>query len=185
MGFSGAPVPSGTEEIINGGSILYPRSSAFGSSESGALTSGTVYLTYWIASISQVITKIKTSVGGTAAAGLTTATIGIYSIDVNNNLALIASIGNLAGTIWITPFNSYIEALNVPFVKQKGIRYAVGNLAIGATPPSLYGQQYNSVLGADAPILAGTFPGQASLPSFIASASVQNSFQICNLELLQ
>jgi hypothetical protein len=140
------------------------------------LTTGTMFLTYWTAARTETAAHVVTTTGGTAASGLTYANIGFFTVAANGDLTLVASTGDLHTTLWIATFTDYDSSLGAGFTKVAGTRYALGLLAVGTTPPNLWGQ-FVSYAGT-APIIAGT-AAEATLPATLAHGSITaNTYQI-------
>ena len=158
--------PFVTAEPLTSGEALFYRA-AF--TQQQALAASTLMLTYWTAVKTETINNVQTVTGGTAASGLTYANIGIYTIDGSGNLTLAASTGDLHTTLWASTYTKYTSALTSGFSKVAGTRYAMGLLAVGTTPPNLFGQ-YVSFSG-NAPIIAGTV-SETTLPGTLTAGSV-------------
>jgi hypothetical protein len=143
-------------------------------SGAGQPDSGTVFLSYFTAIKTETCNKVVTATNGTAASGLTTAALGIYSVASNGNLTLLSSVSDT--TMWTSTYTTYTRNWGVSFSKVAGVRYAFAVLAAGSTTPSL---NY-SIPGFSgiAPILLGTVTGQTSLPSTISSGSVGGDYRM-------
>lgn len=162
---SGHAHPYVTAEPLTSGEAIFPR---YAFTQQQALTASTVALTYWTACKTETINNVQT-VTGSQGATLTYAAIGIYTIDGSGNLTLAASTGNLHSTLWLATDTEYTAALTSGFSKVAGTRYALGLLAVGATPPNLFGQytQGSNV----APFLAATVSG-TTMPATVSSGSL-------------
>jgi hypothetical protein len=142
-----------------------------------SLTASTLMLTYWTAVKTETAGHVITVTGSAASSGVTYANIGVFSVDSSGNLTLLASTGDLHATLWTGTFAQYTTAFTASWPKVAGTRYAMGLLAVGTTPPNLFGQ-FVSLPGL-APILAGTVGGQAAMPGTVAHASVSaGTYQI-------
>lgn len=158
--------PGGAEPLTSG-EALFARV-AFNQQQ--ALVASTLQLTYWTAAKTETVNTVKTITGGTAAAGLTYAAIGLYSADSAGNLTLAASTPDLHTTLWTSTFTKYASSLTSGFPKVAGKRYALGLLAVGVTPPNLFAQ-FASFSG-EPPIIAVQVAAQSVLPASIPVASI-------------
>lgn len=134
------------------------------------LVSGTLQLSYFTAAKAGTTSTVQTFTSGTAAAGLTTAQVGLYVSDRLGNLTLAAaSVANVAG-LWQSTFANFTTPLVTPFTRAAGQRLALAVLAAGTTAPALQGinLQYLSV----PPVRAMALAGQASLPATIAATAL-------------
>lgn len=134
-----------------------------------------IYFTAHRGSISGgTISKVEMFIGDVAAAGLTTARIGLYTVDsTNSNLTLVASTAN-STTGWDNQYGSVVKDLSSPYSLEVGRRYAFGVLFVGTTPPKLTGVNGSSdwSLNARPPRLFGKLTSQASLPSTVADSAL-------------
>jgi hypothetical protein len=155
---------------------------------SSAAVSGTqsLRLTYFTAKKTELISQVNLTTGGTAAAATPTlCRIGIYSVADNGDLTLVASTVNDT-TLFATATTLYTKALQVPFTKVRGQRYAVGVLIVsGVATPTFHG--YAFTLGASViiePKLSAIVNTQADLPSSVANGSLAASSQAIYTTLL-
>ena len=166
-GFLNSIAPWATAEAMPGtGEALFLRVAT--SDTPSALTTETLYLTFWTAATTGTATTVTTATAGTAASGLTYAAIGIYSIDGSGNLTLVASTGDLHATLWISTYTGYTSTLGSSFSRVAGTRYALGILAVGTTPPTILGFAIYP-FGRITPVLAAGYNSQTTLPSTIAA----------------
>lgn len=161
------------EELTNGEST-FPRALVSSNLVSGS--NGTLRLSYFTAKKTETITKVRTIVGSTAAAGATLCRVGIYSIDGSGNLTLVASIANDTG-LWIVAGTAYTSNLSASFSKVRRTRYAIGHLVVGSTTaPNFNGMSsLNSTEPGFSPIVSGVVTGQTDLPSTVAVGSIAGS----------
>lgn len=145
---------------------------------SGVTTANQVLrLTYFTARKSEIISQINIPSGATAAGATPTLIrMGIYSVADNGDLTLVASTANDI-TLFAASSTEYLKALESPFVKNKGQRYAFGLLVRSAAAfPTFYGQ--STVLPVTMfaePKLASSISAQLDLPSSVANASLVSS----------
>lgn len=171
---AGAPGPliaSGTL-LAGSGELTMPRASAFFGGITPTL--GQLLLAYFNAQRTETVGHVATETGGTAAAGLTTAAIGAYSVDALGNLTLLASVSDL--TLWTGTFTLYTRAWSVAWPKTAGLTYAIGVLAAGTTPPALSGSAVTGNFANQAPLMCaigGT--GLSSLPASVAAGSLTSA----------
>lgn len=141
-----------------------------------AINSGDVNLTYFQAPVAMTINNVGTNSGDTAAVSVTTAKVGIYSVDdVSGDLSLVASTANTT-TLWGSSFNSYQTAMAAPADLTAGTWYAVGIFAVATTMPSVIG---NFVVDDAnlAPRLCGLLTGQTDLPSSILGSDIGHNYR--------
>lgn len=160
-------------EPITGGEVIRPRSSI---NDTLTIQSGTMLLSYWTAISSGSASTISTLVGGTAASGLTLARIGVYSVDSSDNLTLLASTGNIAGSAWLSTYTLFSASLTSTFTRTVGSRYAVGFLAVGTTPPSLYAAGNTAFSASFNPIEYGAASPLSDLPSSLTSSGLYGNW---------
>lgn len=165
-----APVngPPLTSDIMGQGDAILDR--AVGGASTSVLVSGTAVLSYFTARTSAPCSSVWTAAGGTAAAGLTTAQVGVYGLDGQGNATLLAaSVANVAA-LWTGTFNQYQTQLTSVFQRAAGQRYALAVLAAGTTMPQLagsFGQFLNLPPQRSAALAVG-----AALPAVISGASL-------------
>jgi hypothetical protein len=130
-----------------------------------AVSSGSVRLTFFTATKSETTTQVRVISGNTAAAPTPTVVrFGLYRVEGNGTLTLVASTAN---------DTSLLSAANTPYTvpwqsshpKVAGQRYAFAVLVVSpATLPNFVGQSLNSVGEMfAAPMLAGQLAGQSDL----------------------
>lgn len=183
------PVPQGAQEEFGyrttaGVGVIGART---GLISTGALASGTLYLSYFRSSKSQAVVRWDTATTSTPfAATPTLIRAGLYSVDDANNLVLLGASASdtTLGAVANTKFGKvFAAAAEVHF----GQRYAWGFLAISATTmatllgPSLAGSSNVAMLSD--PRVNGIVSGQADLPITITAASVAASNQLIWAEL--
>jgi hypothetical protein len=162
------------------GELTVPRLGTFAGGIT--LTAGVMWLTYFVAQRTESIGHVTTVTGGTAAAGLTTAALGIYTVDGAGNLAaLLASVSDL--TMWTGTATAYNRAWNVAWTKQAGLTYALAGLAVGTTGPSLAGSSGSTTFGGMAPS-AATQIAEAALPGSVPVGSLAASPNLLTAALL-
>ena len=153
------------------------------------LTSGSLILSYGVATRSEVIALISVPTGGVTAAGATYAAYGLYTVDSSGNLTLVAST-NSNTSLWTLSYQSYngfnvAQPLSASYTKVAGQRYAVGALFVGSTAPQVVGT--SSFAGdAGSSLAAGVsaqLTGQSTLPASISAGSLSGTGQ-CPIFLL-
>lgn len=155
------------------GEEVLPR--LLGSGAAG-LASGTIFLSYFTARKTETIGHLRTLTSGTAAAGLTLARMGVYSVGAAGALTRVAQTGSDT-TLWSATYTAY-NASTGSWVKQYGARYAFAVLAIGTTMPQLAGAGINYADAALEPRLVGVVPSQTDLPTTITAAAVQPDYRV-------
>lgn len=139
-----------------------------------AMTSGVLRLGFRRASKTETVTQMRALTGTTpAAATPTLVRMGLYLVDANGNLTLVASTPNDTGLLAVAS-TAYSKALSSSYVKQRGQWYALGLLVVtSVTAPTLYGN-FPGIATEDqlAPRLNGAVAGQTDLPASIAAGSV-------------
>jgi hypothetical protein len=149
--------------------VTIPREIALGAV---TLTSGTIQFCHFTAYRDQTVNFIRTRVRGTAAAGLTTALVGIYSVGANDKDLTRLGQSTSDTSMWVTTFTNYKKSINAVSLVA-GQRYAVAMLAIGTTMPALFGAG-NGTWEGDFPRIGQTLAGQTSLPTTV-TAGVDNA----------
>jgi hypothetical protein len=145
----------------------------------GAGGSGRVGFTYFTGRRAETVNNIAQLCGTAAAAGLTLARMGLYTVAANGNLALVAacasdtSLFNAANTL-------FTRTLAAPYAIIPGQRYALANIQVGATPSDLTGLALAS--GAQIAAELQLFPhlmdvllGQGDLPATVNVVALSGS----------
>lgn len=142
------------------------------------ITSQQIRWSYFTARKSETVTKVLTVTGTTAAAATPTlCRVGVYEVEDNGDLTLIASTANNT-SLWAATFTVYTTDLQVPFEKVAGTRYAVGVIIVtAAATPTFQGgsTSISSVVTGLPPKLCGLLGSQADLLSTVPAASVSDS----------
>jgi hypothetical protein len=163
--------PSASDISTATGESVWTRLGAFGNA---ALISGDVLFSYFTAQRTEVCNYVTTFTQGTAAAGLTYAAVGVYTVSPAGNLTQVAVSANNTG-MWTTTYLQYSQPVTA-FQKTAGTAYAVGVLAVGATMPVLAGMSPPGwLVVAATPVMASALTGQAALPAAVAQASLSNA----------
>lgn len=102
-------------------------------------TSGAILLTPFIAARSEAITKMRVRVGGTIAATITTIKLGVYQVDKNGNLTLLAITANTTGMTGTANAAGTLTSLTSTFNKIAGRLYCTAFIFVGTTAPTLWG----------------------------------------------
>ena len=146
-------------------------------SSAATATSGNMRLSFFTALKNETITSVRAVTGTTAAAATPTlCRFGVYQVDeATGDLTLIASTPNDT-TLFSSTTTAYTKDLSEPFVKYKGIRYAVAVLVVSAVATPTF-QGNNSVPSVESfvsPIMCATRSGQADLPATVAAADLNS-----------
>lgn len=139
-------------------------------------SAGTIRWGMFTALRTEPVTSLRVCTGSTpAAATPTLIRLGVWTVDAANNLTLAAATDNDV-TLLAAANTAYTKALAVPFVKQKGQRYALGLLVVsGVATPTLAGPSGVPASGLawmDDQVRAAALAGQADLPGSVAAASL-------------
>jgi hypothetical protein len=166
----------GSENDLITGEETMPRRNIVGSM-GGSTFSGSLRLTYFTAKKTQTLSQISIYTGTVAAGATPTiARMGLYKVETNNDLTLIASTPNDT-TLFAAATTFYTKSFSAPVDVVRGQRYAFGILIVsGATVPTFYG--YNPAplpITFQEPKLAAGINGQSDLPSTVANGSLNNS----------
>lgn len=143
-------------------------------SSANALTNQSVRFTHFTATKSETITQISTVTAGTAAGATPTlCKMGVYRVEDNGDVTLLAQTANDT-TLFAATTTRYTRALNVPVEKVRGQRYALALLVVSAAAfPTFYGHTIGpSVITSAEPKLASLANGQADLPASVLNASL-------------
>lgn len=160
---------------LTAGQSTIPRTEA--SSSSVSQTSGLLRLTFFTATRTEPVAKLRL-VSGAVAAGATPTLCraGLYTVSAAGDLTLAGAIPNdtalFAGTN-----TGYTRSLAAATATVAGSRYALGTLVVTtATAPQLAG--FSSLPASElaiAPRVTGGVSGQTDLPAMIAAGSVSTS----------
>lgn len=161
--------------VLASGELTIPRCLCFNGGFT--MTSGTLLLTYFTAQKTETSTRVITRTGGTAAAGLTTGAVGVYSFD-GTTFTLQASVSDT--TLWAATNTAYTRNWSSPFAKVAGQTYAFAALAAGTTMPSLCGAGLDPGFASAAGIIgssavAEALSGQSALPASILLSATVNT----------
>jgi hypothetical protein len=165
--------------LAAGGEVLFHP--ALANQNAIALATGTMFLSYGYAQVSETIGHISvpTGTGGTSA---TFCGYSLYTVDASGNLTQVAHT-NSNTSLWTTNFQSYnginvSQALTATYAKVAGQLYAAGLLYVGAgTAPQVVGASgfagdAGSSLAAG---LSGKVTGLSALPASVAAGSVAST----------
>lgn len=150
--------------------------------------SGTLYLTYFTAQVSETINTLVMYTSGTAAATVTLIRYGIYSVAANGDLTLVASTANDTALLAVTS-TRYPKATSAPWSKVAGVRYAAGGLVVATTPPAMTAISAQAAtmfdtLFAQEPRLFAAVNSQSDLPSSVVNAGLSTSRRAPYVEML-
>jgi hypothetical protein len=144
-----------------------------------ALVSGQLHLTYFTAPYDASVSNFTMVTIATAAAGLTLARIGLYSVD-GNDITLEAACANDT-SLFTSSFTVYTRAfdtgggLPATFDLAQDQRYALGVLLVGSTMPNLYGNGFSlEPIYNLPPRMTGQLSSQTDLPATSTITSAAN-----------
>lgn len=116
-------------------------------------------------------TQVRSFSGGTAAAGTVTARMGLYLVNGDNTLTLLASTTNDTA-MWGAANTTYTKTLSASVSVTRGQRYVLAFLFDGTTPPTLHGQLVNNGnIFTYTPRLVGDYTGQTTIAASHAAAT--------------
>jgi hypothetical protein len=107
------------------------------------MVSGRGYWTYFTPLKNLTVSEIAMATGGVVAAGLTLARMGLYTFD-GTTLTLVArtasdtSLYTAANTIFTRSFDT-VDGYPATYNLVAGQTYAIANIVVGTTPPSVLG----------------------------------------------
>jgi hypothetical protein len=125
--------------LAGGGETTIPRNAI--TTNALTLTSQSLVLCPFFSSRSEPITKVRMRVGATIAGTVTLIRVGIYEVDVNGALILVASIANTTTMMGTANAASTLVSLSATWNKVVGRMYAAGVLFNGTTAPTVWGGQ--------------------------------------------
>lgn len=145
---------------------------------SKSLTSGALFLSYFMARKTERASKIRAYATVAAAATPALVRFGIYEPSATGDLTLVASTANDVGLFSAT--SPYEKNLQSGYQLIKGRRYAFAVLVVSSfAVPSMAAAGAMTALDASSrsPRLVGVLTGQPDLPGWIASASIGSTGQ--------
>jgi hypothetical protein len=148
-------------------------------SSAAGIASGILRLNYFNCQKTETVSNIRYGVGSVSAGA--TPTLVRFGLYLENpadlSLSLVASTANDTSVFSGGTFAMYSKALQAPYLKTKGNRYAIGTLIVtAAATPTTYGN--SNIAGSTAfqePKLGAFLGGQSDLPSTITNASLSGS----------
>lgn len=160
----------------------------FSAALSAASVSGVLELTYFVATKTETINTLALYCAGIIAGTPTLIRYGVYSVASNGDLTLVASTASDTA-LFAVASTRYPKALSAPWSKVAGTLYAVGELVLATTVPSVYGMTTGasnvlSDIFALEPRLSGSRNGQTDLPSSITSGNVVQSRKAPYVEMI-
>jgi hypothetical protein len=147
------------------------------SSATVPITNGNMMLAYFTALKDEKdMTSVCVPSGAVAAVGSTLARIGVYVVEADGSLRMVAATVN-DPTLWTATAKEYTRAFAATFTKVRGKRYAIGCLVVGSTTaPQLCGVSgLPPEENAKPPQIAGLVNGLTDLPLTVAAANVHGS----------
>lgn len=135
------------------------------------MTSGTFFLSDFVARKTENITKIRTGISDASTAGVggSHAWVAVYSFD-GTNYNLVAQSADTPA-LWSSAFQVYETPLTTTFNKVAGVSYAIGLLWVGSgQAPSLPGSQAWYADTLLTPRVCSVFFDQTALPNPLPAA---------------
>lgn len=169
---------TGTTAPLTSGRETVPRVTV--SNAVGPITSGQMQFAFFTPDTSYSSTLVRVGCGATAAASVTLARVGLYTVDSAGNLALVASTANDT-TLFATINTMYTKTWTTPVTVNGGQQYAVGVLVTATTMPAWLGVALSTAMAAEfalAPRLTGTLASQADLPASTSTAALANTHRV-------
>jgi hypothetical protein len=138
------------------------------------VVSGSMLLSYFVADESLLCGHVASISGGTAAATITTAKQGLYSVDpTTGNLTRIGVTPNTT-TLFAAINTSYPTALSAAAQLTRGNVYALATLLVGTTMPTLVGVLPIADVNLT-PRRSGLVTGQTDIPSSVLGTGVSTA----------
>lgn len=137
--------------------------------------SGQLWLSYFTPPVNTTLSQLAVNSGGTATATATLARLGLFVVNSDGSVTLVARSASDT-TIGATTYSEYKRIMDTtggyPGTYQvvAGLRYAIGFLQVATTPMALKGGTPNGAYSA--PILSSYVTGQADIASSYAAASL-------------
>lgn len=134
---------------------------------SASMTAGTMLLSYFTSSKTELISTIEAMVAD-ARTGGTYVGYGLFTVAANGDLTLVAKAEQTSSlTLWgsgFQPIGGFDTKLGLTatFSKVAGTRYAIGALQVGGTPPKLISNLQSNGTPASSLAVAGTALGELS-----------------------
>lgn len=135
-------------------------------------TSGAMQIAYFTAMSSTVRTKIYMKTRGTAASGLTYASVGLASVNSDDSGTILAS-STSDNSMFSATFTNYTKTITANGLVP-GQRYAIVLLLVGTTMPVLYGG--GAFVDQDqTPRINGQVTGLSTLPASWTAGGLSNA----------
>jgi len=144
---------------------VYPRGEASGTGV--AQSAGSIFFTFFTPSVSFAVSSITMVSGTTAAAGLTLARMGIYTMD-ETTATLVARTASDT-TLFTTASTAYTRSLATTggfpasYTVNAGSRYAVAVICVGTTAPLYAGRLMNAGISGLSPRVNSSLASQTDL----------------------
>lgn len=161
---------------VNGEETMFRQAAAV----TAGTSSGRLNLTFFTARAATVATNVSITTGGTAAAATPTlARIGLYLVNADNTLTLVASTANDT-TLFAAAYTTYTKAFSATYTLVPGQRYAVGIIVVSAAalPTYIAGGPGAGPMSLVAPRVAGYLSGQTDLPATVPAALTGGSSMV-------
>jgi hypothetical protein len=164
-----------SDPALRGGESTISRAET---TSSLVLTNRVLQLAFFTATKTEACTRVRLNTGNVAAGATPTlCRVGVYVVNADNSLSLVASSPN-DRLLFKSANTAFTKVFSAPFIKCAGLRYAIGVLVVTpARLPTLAGANFS---GASAevtqmPRLAAQVAGQGNLPATISAAALTAS----------
>lgn len=156
--------------ILHQASTFVETNSRHVGGNSGNTTTGIAYFTFFTAQTSLTVSQIAMSSGTTQASTVTTARMGLYTVDSSDNITLVARVASdtslftSSNTVYTRSFDTtggYPSTYDI----VAGTRYAVGVIVVASTAPSYSGTVASAAVMALAPRVNGAATSLTDLPT--------------------
>lgn len=153
--------------LVDEGEEVFPRLLSSGGNQP---PTGILVLSYFYARKTETVTRLMTLTNQTAAATVSYAAMGVYSIDTGGAASLIGQTANDT-TLFNATYQKWTRNLLAPFQKTRGQRYGFAHLVLAATTPVFAAVNSNGHYVDLAPKMAAEVSGQTGLPASITNAA--------------
>jgi hypothetical protein len=139
----------------------------------GVPTSGEAWLSFFTPLRTVTVNEITMGNSTPGAASVTTSKMGLYEVDENDNVTLVARTAN-DPTLFASTFTIYTRSFDTTggfpaeYTLEAGKRYALGFIVVAGTMPAVFLGSFNltALMGLE-PILAGVAGSQTDLPLYL------------------
>lgn len=127
-------------------------------------------LSWFTSPVTRIITTMAFTPLTTGASGVTLIRYGLYRLEGDNTITLVASTPNDTALMPTTNVESP-KALSTAFTLLAGVRYGAGILQVATTPATPLGLATQGAFISTLPIISSVVTGQSDLPATVAAAS--------------